>query len=98
MAHTLFDVVSFSIIAPHKLLVTFNDGSEQKIDFTPVLYDELYGPLKDVELFNQVRLDEETKTLVWPNGADFDPWVLHEWSELEEELASRARAWEFQEV
>jgi Protein of unknown function (DUF2442) len=39
----------------------------------------LYGPLRDLELFNQVRIDPEAETLVWPDGADFDPATLHEW-------------------
>jgi hypothetical protein len=30
-------------------------------------------------LFNQVRIDPEVHTLVWPNGADFDPAMLHDW-------------------
>ena len=33
---------------------------------------ELYGPLRDLKLFDQVRIDVEVGVLVWPNGADFD--------------------------
>lgn len=33
----------------------------------------MYGPLRDLALFNQVRIDTEVDTLVWPNGADFYP-------------------------
>jgi hypothetical protein len=29
------------------------------------------------ELFAQVELDHQTGTIVWPNGADLDPDVLH---------------------
>jgi hypothetical protein len=36
------------------------------------------GPLRDQALFRQVRLDSEVHTLVWPNGADFDPATLHD--------------------
>jgi hypothetical protein len=28
-------------------------------------------------LFRQVRVDEELGTIVWPNGVDMDPDVLH---------------------
>ncbi len=28
-------------------------------------------------MFAQVQLDDELGTIVWPNGADFDPDVLH---------------------
>jgi len=35
-------------------------------------------PLRDdPELFRPVRVDEELGTIVWPNGADMDPDVLH---------------------
>ena len=44
-----------------------------------VLAGELYGALADEEVFDSVRLDEEAHTLVWPNGADFDPAMLYNW-------------------
>ena len=71
--HPLHQVTSFERIGSHALRVEFADGSRQTIDFTPVLTGELYEPLQDPELFAQVRLDREVHTLVWPNGADFDP-------------------------
>jgi hypothetical protein len=45
-------------------------------------------------LFNQARIDPEVHTLVWPNGADFDPATLHDWPKHAEALATRARQWE----
>ena len=38
------------------LRVTFDDTTTQVIDFSPILAGELYGPLRDVALFNQVQL------------------------------------------
>lgn len=32
-------------------------------------------------------------TLVWPNGADFDPAMLHDWPEVEAEFVNMARSW-----
>ena len=84
---------SFDHLGAHVLRVEFSDGSKQTIDFTPVLTGELYGPLQDPELFSQVRLDSEVHTLVWPNGADFDPATLHDWPLVVNELAARARVW-----
>ena len=94
MSHPLYDVVDFEIVGDHRLRVAFDDGTEQVIDFRPVLYGEMFSPLRDVRIFNQVRLDREVATLVWPNGADFDPWMLHEWPNLIDELSERARQWE----
>jgi hypothetical protein len=78
----------------YTLKIRFDDGTEQTIDFRPVLAGELYGPLTDLTLFNLVRLDPEVKTLVWPNGADFDPATLHDWPDQVEALAASARHWE----
>jgi hypothetical protein len=37
----------------------------------------VFEPLSDPEFFSQVRVDEDAGTIVWPNGADLDPLVLH---------------------
>ena len=34
-------------------------------------------PLRDLAYFRQVRVDPELRTVVWPNGLDLDPDVLH---------------------
>lgn len=64
----------------------------QKINFEPVLAGEVFGPLRDLRLFNAVEIDPEAHTLVWPNGADFDPVTLHDWPIYEAELRQRAKA------
>ena len=84
---------SFERVGPHALRVVFADGSEQTIDFAPVLIGELYGTLLDPEVFARVRLDPEVHTLVWPNGPDFDPATFHDWPTVAGELATRARSW-----
>lgn len=92
-AHPVHRVLSFTIVAPHTLRMTFDDGLVRTIDFGPVLEGELFGPLRDVALFNRVAIDPEAHTLVWPNGADFDPATLHDWPAAEPELIRRARQW-----
>jgi hypothetical protein len=94
MKHEFYQVRVFTIEAPYTLRVGFDDGSEQVIDFRPVLAGELFGPLRDVAVFNQVRIDPEIHTLVWPNGADFDPATLHDWPVHAESIAERAKQWD----
>jgi hypothetical protein len=94
MSHPIHRVTGFSIVGPYTLVVAFADGAEQRIDFRPVLHGPLFGPLQDLATFNAVRLDTEVGTLVWPNDADFDPATLHDWPDVSEELATRARAWD----
>jgi hypothetical protein len=93
MTHLICRVRAFKIAAPYQIRVAFDDGTEQTIDFLPVLTGELYGPLRDVNVFNQVRIDPEAHTLVWPNGADFDPATLHDWPRYESDFAELARSW-----
>lgn len=93
MSHPIHRVTGFSIVGPYALAVRFADGTEQHIDFEPVLHGPLFGPLRDPSTFGAVVLDEEAGTLVWPNGADFDPATLHDWPRVRDELAARARSW-----
>lgn len=86
MEHSIYRVIGLESIGPYTLLVKFDDGQEREIDFRPVLSGALYGPLEDEKLFNQVKIDPEVHTLVWPNGADFDPETLHDWPEYAEDM------------
>jgi hypothetical protein len=91
--HPMHRVTAFSIVGPYTLEILFEDGLRRQINFLPVLEGELFGPLKDLTVFNQVRVDSEGYTLVWPNGADFDPATLHDWPDLETQLIEMARSW-----
>ena len=91
--HPIYKVTSFNIIEPYSLIVRFDDNSEQRIDLSELLVGELYGPLKDSSFFNKVSLDPEIKTLVWPNGADFDPEILHDWSKYKDLFIRKASRW-----
>ena len=94
MMHPIVRVRNFRVLAPYTLRVGFDDGSEQDINFQPVLAGELFSPLRDLGLFNQVQVDPEVHTLVWPNGADFDPATLHDWPDHVAAFTDRARQWD----
>jgi hypothetical protein len=94
MEHPIYRVTKFEIVSAYKLSVHFDDGVSQTINFELVLFGEMYGPLRELAVFNKVKIDPEVHTLVWPNGADFDPATLHDWSAYEETLRERARTWE----
>jgi hypothetical protein len=73
------------------LLVHFDDGTVKNINLEPVLYGELYGPLRKRELFDKVTVDDEVGTLVWPNGADFDPDMLYLWDDYVDAFATQMK-------
>lgn len=93
MEHPLYRVKSYEKQGAFTLRITFDDGSAQVIDFKPILRGPLYGPLLDEGFFDKVSIDPEVHTLVWPNGADFDPLTLHDWPQYEQamrELVARS--------
>ena len=61
----------------HQLRLRFDDGSERVVDLMEVLWGEMGEPLREPEYFRLVRVDPELRTVVWPNGFDLDPDVLH---------------------
>ena len=93
MDHSIYRILEFKVVGDHVLQVKFEDGLDRTIDFEAVLEGEMFGPLKDPRLFAQVELDAETHTLVWPNGADFDPETLHDWPKYAEQMKGMAERW-----
>ncbi|HKI86205.1 MAG TPA: DUF2442 domain-containing protein [Thermoanaerobaculia bacterium] len=93
MAHAIHRVTQAEQVGDFTLALTFEDGSRQTIDFRPVLTGEVFGPLADPRVFRQFRVDPEAHTIVWPNGADFDPATLHDWSTLGPEFERLASGW-----
>ncbi len=64
----------------YRLRITFNDDAVREVDFAEDLEraaGTLAEPLRDLDYFRQVRVDEQLRTIVWPNGLDADPDVLH---------------------
>lgn len=93
MDHPIHKVTGFKLTGTFELKVDFADNTSQTIDFEPVLKGELFGPLSDPHVFQAVRLDDEVHTLVWPNGADFDPTTLHDWPDHEKYFGEMASRW-----
>lgn len=93
MKRHIYSVRTCSVVGLYTLRLEFDDATFQTVDLLPVLRGPLFGPLRDPALFNQVRVDPESDTIVWPNGADFDPATLHDWPEVAAEFAAMAERW-----
>jgi hypothetical protein len=61
----------------YRLRLTFSDGLVREIDASFLLHGPLGKELRDPDYFRRVRVDPGSRTIVWPNGLDPDPEVLH---------------------
>jgi len=86
------------VVGDHRLLLRFEDGREGEVDFSEREWRGVFEPLADPDYFRRVALDPELGTIVWPNGADFDPATLHDWPRYVQELSKRAQQWELHSV
>ena len=93
MTHPIHRIIGCEYVAPYALRLRFGDGFETTVDLADVLEGELYGPLRDPFVFSRVALDSEVGTVVWPNGADFDPAILHDWPVHKDAFAAAAQRW-----
>ncbi len=71
-------VTDVNYLEAYNIRVEFSDGVVKEVDLREELYGEVFEPLKDVEFFKQVKVNSETNTIEWPNGADFAPEFLYE--------------------
>ncbi|MFN8494384.1 MAG: DUF2442 domain-containing protein [Caldilineaceae bacterium] len=67
-------VIDVKYVDEYKLKLTFNNGVAGVVDLEPELYGEIFEPLQEKALFQQVYLTG--RTIEWPNGADFAPEFL----------------------
>ncbi len=86
-------IVSAKPLAGFTLRLAFDDGTERDVDLETELWGPVFEPLRaNPDLFRKVRVDEELGTIVWPNGADMDPDVLHgDFEPAEAAIPSRAK-------
>jgi hypothetical protein len=73
----ILHVTSARPVRDFVLWLRFSDGSEGEVDLGEELEGEIFEALRAPEVFAQVRLHPELRTVTWPNGADFAPEFLH---------------------
>ena len=75
-----YDIRAVEHLGGFRLRLTFADGLTGDVDLAEQLAGHLgpmFEPLRNVEYFATVAVDAEIGTIVWPNGADLAPDVLH---------------------
>jgi len=73
----ILHVTQAKYLEGYRVEISFNDGKKGIVDLRQSLKGSVFTPLKDKNLFSQLRVDEELDTIVWPNGADFAPEYLY---------------------
>jgi hypothetical protein len=76
-AHTLPRITSVDPLEGFRLRLAFTDGLVREVDLSGDLWGQMAEPLQDPAYFRRVSVDTELGTVVWPNGYDLDPDVLH---------------------
>lgn len=53
------------------IIATFADGTKKRYDMKPLIEEhEAFGPLKDIALFNQLRVEAGGYGIVWNEDID----------------------------
>jgi hypothetical protein len=68
-------VTEATVRPPYGLRLTFDAELVREVDLAGDLWGPMFEPLQDPTFFAHVRVDHGT--VVWPNGLDLDPVVLH---------------------
>lgn len=74
----IIHVTAVQVIGPSSLAVTFDDGAHRRVNLRRELYGPIFKPLRDPAYFARAYLDPDSRTVTWPNGADFAPDFLYE--------------------
>ena len=81
----IIHLTKVKVVGPHSLELTFDNGVLKRVNLRRELYGPIFEPLRDPAYFAQAYLDPDTRTVTWPNHADFVPDFLFQ---LEPEAAS----------
>jgi len=87
----IIHVTEVKVVGPHALELVFDNGGRKRVNLRHELYGPVFEPLRDPAYFAQAYLDPDSRTVTWPNGADFAPDFLFQ-MESEEAAAAPTHA------
>jgi hypothetical protein len=73
----IIHVSSAKVVGPHSLELIFDNGIQKRVNLRTELYGPIFEPLRDPAIFAQANVDADSRTVAWPNGADFAPDFLY---------------------
>ena len=72
------NIVEARYVRGYTVWLRFSDGSEGTVDLAEELTGPMFEPLRDTQVFSQVKLHPGLRALVWPHGADLAPEFLRD--------------------
>jgi hypothetical protein len=69
-------VTKVTPVEGYVLRLEFSDGAVGDVDCAFLVGKGLGAELRDPAIFREVRIDDELRTVVWPNGLDPAPELL----------------------
>ncbi len=87
----IIHVAQVQVVGRSSLDLTFDDGTRKRVDLRRELYGPIFEPQREASYFAQAYLDADSRTVTWPNGADFAPDFLYQYASEEAPLAKTER-------
>ena len=85
----IIHVMGLKVVGEYSLDLTFDNGVRKRVNLRHELYGPIFEPLRDPAYFAKAYIDPSSRTVTWPNSADFAPDFLYQ-LESEEVPASPA--------
>ena len=74
----IIHVSQVKVVGAHSLDLTFDNDVSKRVNLRQELYGPIFEPLRDPSYFAKAYVDPDSRTVAWPNGADFAPDFLYQ--------------------
>lgn len=74
----IIHVTHVKVVGEFSLELTFDNGVRKRVSLRKELYGPIFEPLRDPAYFAKASVDPDSRTVAWPNGADFAPDFLYQ--------------------
>ena len=73
----IIHVTEVKVVGKYSLELAFDNGVRKRVNLQRELYGPIFEPLRDPAYFAKAYVDPDSRTVAWPNGADFAPDFLY---------------------
>jgi hypothetical protein len=73
----MYKIVEVKPLKNCRIFIGFSDGKEGTVDLSDMKGKGVFAAWNDKKVFNAVKIDKESGTVVWPGGIDLCPDVLY---------------------